>query len=178
MTGTAADQPAASPPGASRLTAFAHRLNAIALALSVLLLAVMVGVVIANVIARYLLHVSLTWSAELARYCLVWSALLAAASLVQRGEHLAVDVLTSRLPSRPRRSLAILAAVLSLAFYAVLLVSGVYLVHGARGQSAASIAFLPMSIVYAVIPLSALVMFAGGALALHESIADARGTGA
>jgi TRAP-type C4-dicarboxylate transport system permease small subunit len=136
--------------------------------LSVLLLALMVAIVTLNVLTRYLLHVSLSWSAELARYCLVWSALLAAVGLVERGEHLTVDLLERRLGRRSRHRLAVLVALLSLTFFAVLIASGTMLVAGTIGQVASSIERLPMSVVYAIVPVAALLMFGGCAARLRR----------
>lgn len=69
--------------------------NAAALAL-----ALMAALVIYQVGARYLLDSPPSWTEELARYCQVWLVLLAAPVCVRRGMHLAVDLLTPRLPLR------------------------------------------------------------------------------
>jgi TRAP-type C4-dicarboxylate transport system permease small subunit len=123
--------------------------------------AVMALILIANVFTRYLFSYSLTWSAELARYCMVWSAFLGIAVLVNRNQHLAVDLLDKALPEAPRRVLQALVHGLSALLFAILTGYGAVLVAQTRGQVAASIRLLPMNLVYSIIPFSGAIMLAG-----------------
>jgi len=145
-------------------------IDRIALTTAICLLGLMVGLVVVNVGTRYVLHVSLTWSAELARYCMVWSALLAAAVLVRRDEHLAVNLIESVLGPRGRQALALCIALVSMVFFLVVCISGIMLVLRTAGQVASSIGSLPIPVVYAVIPVSAMLMVFGSVLRLMESM--------
>ena len=136
-------------------------------AVSVALLAAMVALVALNVVMRYVLRDSLTWSSELARYLMVWSALLAAAVVAARGQHLAVDLLEWALPRRFDRWLRLVVGLLNMTFLAVMFISGFMLVVRTSGQVASSLEWLPISGVYAVIPASALLMFVG---AIHAAL--------
>ena len=146
-----------SPPANEPL----DRLNRFVTAVSVVLLTRMVGIVVLNVLTRYLLRVSLTWSSEMARYLMIWSALLAAAVLASRGQHLVVDLLERVLTERRQQGLRVLVKCLNATFFATMFVSGAMLVAGTSGQVAASMEWLPMNVVYAVIPASAVLLFVG-----------------
>lgn len=122
------------------------------------LMAVMALVLIANVLCRYAFGFSLTWSAEASRYCMVWIAFLGIAILAHRREHLSVRFIEPRLEGRWQKALRGTILFGSVVFFAVLSVFGTILVIRTRGQTAASIAWLPMNLVYAVIPISGIVM--------------------
>ncbi len=123
-----------------------------------ILIAAMAFIVIANVFSRYVLHFSLKWSAEAARYCMVWAALLGAVILVHKGEHLAVDLLEKSLSGMSQKILKVIIILGSTIFFIIQTVYGVILVHLTRGQVASSIRVLPMNVVYAIIPISGLLM--------------------
>lgn len=139
--------------------------------LAAVLLCVEIVLVTANVFTRYLLHSPLVWSAELARYCMVWSALLGSAVLVRRHEHLSVTIIDRWLSPRGLRILHVGIATVSMFFFSVLLISGCVLVVRTWGQAAASLPHLPISVVYAVVPLAALLMLRNAALALRQVLA-------
>lgn len=94
-----------------------------------LALGLMAALVIYQVGARSLFDRPPSWTEELARYLQVWLVLLAAPVCLRRGMHLAVDILTPRLPSGVRAAVrgAILLLVgafgLIFAGYAVRLLS-------------------------------------------------------
>lgn len=144
-----------------KIEAVSNTLNRIALLVSVLLLAVMAAVVAANVLSRYVLHVPLTWSAELARYGMVWSAMLAAAAVAGKRQHLTVDLLERWLSRKLRRPLRVFVAFVCMTFFGVMLISGLMLVARTSGQVASSVEKLPISVVYLVMPVSALLMLFG-----------------
>jgi TRAP-type C4-dicarboxylate transport system permease small subunit len=69
----------------------------------VALMSVMTLAVLAQVITRYVLTMSLNWSEELARLCFVCVVFLGAACLARRDQHLAVTTLRMLLPPRGER---------------------------------------------------------------------------
>jgi TRAP-type C4-dicarboxylate transport system permease small subunit len=142
-----------------RVNAFVERLLVFPVAATALIL-------IVNVFTRYVLRFSLTWSAELARYCMVWAAFPAIAVLANRNQHLAVDLLQKSLRGVSKRILQAAALVGSAVLFAVQTAYGLSFVLQARGQVAPSIQALPMSVVYAVIPISGAYMLAGAAVNL------------
>ena len=69
-----------------------------------ILLALMVLLVFAQVVSRYALHRSLSYTEELVRYFFVWSTFLGAGAALKRGRHLKLDVVVHRLPDRWRKA--------------------------------------------------------------------------
>ena len=148
------------------------RANQLLIAASVLFLVITVAIIITNVISRYVVNVSLPWSAELSRYSMIWSALLAAAVLVNRQEHLSVDVLAGLLGGRWRVASQLVVCVGSMTFFLILVLSGSMLVLRTSGQVASSIEALPMNVVYSIFPLAGLLMFFGSMVVLLRILSD------
>ena len=125
------------------------------------IITVMAMIVAANVISRYIFHFSLTWSAELAEYCMVWAAFLGAAYLVNQSEHLVVDLLEKYLKGKLKRYLQITILSITIVFFGAVTYYGSLLVLETKGQVASSMRFLPMNIVYSIMPISGLIMLIG-----------------
>ena len=140
------------------------------LTLAAILLCIEIALVTADVFTRYVLQLPLAWSAELARYCMVWSALLGSSVLVRRNGHLRVTLIDRWLPPRGMRILHLFVAVVSMVFFTILLISGCVLVFRTTGQTSASISGLPMSVVYVVIPVSAYLMLRNAILSLQRGL--------
>lgn len=117
------------------------------------LLAVMCGTTLLGVADRFLLGLGLPWTEELARFLLIWTSLLAAVVAAKRRAHFRVTLLLDRL-GRPG---AVLVDVLCLLVLTVVLGYGVQLVWVFHGQKAPALG-IPMSLVYAAVPVSALLI--------------------
>jgi TRAP-type C4-dicarboxylate transport system permease small subunit len=139
-----------------------------------ILIAAMALIVIANVFSRYMLHFSLKWSAEAARYCMVWAAFLGAVILVHKGEHLAVDLLEKSLSGMSQKILKVIIILGSIIFFTIQTFYGVILVFLTRSQVASSIRVLPMNVVYAIIPISGLLMIFVSIVNLYRLLAQQR----
>lgn len=84
-------------------------------------LAVMVVLVFANVVARYVFSSGIAVSEELSRFSFVWLVFLGAVVAMREHAHLGVDSLVRRLPRAGRRLCLVLSHVLMLWACAVLL---------------------------------------------------------
>ena len=136
--------------------------------LCVLLLLVMLGCVGLQVVMRYGFNAPLVWSEELARFTMVWLALLASTIVMRRGQHIAMtDVLP--IPSRLKRPLRLAVVIASVAILSALVIHGWELSERTMRQRSSGLG-LPMGYMYVAIPVSALLMIVGQVLAL------ARGT--
>ena len=115
--------PAALPRGAAARLAFAldrllgGALEAVAAAL-VLAEILILG---AGVTARYVFHVPLVWSDELASILFLWLSMLGAVVALRRGEHMRMTGLVSRVGPGARAVLEALALTASLAFVLLIL---------------------------------------------------------
>jgi len=136
-------------------------LNAFLKPILVILMAAMVFIIAANVFTRYVFSFSLTWSAEVSSYCMVWAAFIGASVLVNQDAHMKIDILENFLKKRLWRFHRIIIITGSLVFFLIQTAFGCMLVIKTQGQVAASLRCLPMCVVYSVLPISGLLMIFG-----------------
>lgn len=89
----------------NRVTALCRGLELISAVVAVFLLIVNVGDIVLGIVMRYIFAQSIIWTEEVARYSLVWMAMLGAAGACARGDQMAVDFLVPHFP-RPLRIVA------------------------------------------------------------------------
>lgn len=87
-------------------------------------MAVIVGVMIVQVVMRYVFNSSLIWAEELCRYILVWMTFLLAGVAFHRGELVAVDLVTGALPPKARLALKILVTLPIIIFLGIIVFYG------------------------------------------------------
>ena len=120
----------------------------------VLLLVLLVLDVWLGVLVRYVIPLPLTFTEELARYLMIWMALLAVSSGIAHREHIGVEFVFSRLPAPLRRWLAIAFDLIALAFFGALFVYG--LGFTIRGFSRVTMIYaIPKGYPFAGVPLAA-----------------------
>jgi TRAP-type transport system small permease protein len=115
------------------------------------------AVVIAAVVARYGVGGAVSWTEEVPRYLLIWIAFLGAAICVDRKEHIAFDILYSRLPRRPRAVLRWAIDLLILAFGFVMFWWGIVFVEDFGGDLMETLPFKNYWY-YVVMPISGLLI--------------------
>jgi tripartite ATP-independent transporter DctM subunit len=86
-----------------------------------LLVLVEIGVLLAGVIARYVLHTPLIWSDELASILFLWLAMLGSVIALQRGEHMRLTAVVAPL-SPAGRARAEAVAVVAVAVFLLMIV--------------------------------------------------------
>lgn len=101
--------------------------------LCVALLVILVLDVWLGIMARYILPWQLTFTEELARYLMIWVALIAVSSGIAHREHVGVLVIFERFPTLTRKWLAVLFDLIALVFFGVILIYGIGMVE--RGFS-------------------------------------------
>ena len=124
---------------AAWLEALSERLNRITEHVLAALIAVTVIAVTAQVIFRYGVQSSLTWSEEVARYSFIWAIFLGTSVAARRGQHIAIDALANLLPPALRRWLRLANLLLCIAFFALFSYVSVLLVHNAIPQKSSSL---------------------------------------
>ena len=127
---------------------------------------VMALLVITNVFLRYIFSYSLTFSAELATYLMVGIAFFGAAILVNRDEHLSINIIELYLNATLKKILKTLHILGAMVLFVVQTYYGFILVQSTSGQVVASMQFLPMNLIYLVLPLSGIIMVIGLVLRL------------
>lgn len=131
----------------------------------------------AQIVFRYGVGSSLIWSEEVARYALIWSAMLGSAAAYPRGDHIGVTVLIDLLPP-PLLGLAYRLVHLIVIGFAVLVTwEGALLTlrNFERDQLSPALQ-IPIAWAYLAIPTGALLIALAAALALWRGLPPARQT--
>lgn len=89
-----------------------------------LALVVLVISTFAQVVGRYILNASPSWSEELARYAFIWCSALGAAVALDCGGHAVITVLSDRLSPRKRDVLHFIMTLIVLVISVVLCIQG------------------------------------------------------
>jgi len=133
--------------------------------ITLLLLTVLLLVVGAQILTRYVLNYSLFWSEELARYLFIYLVFIGSAIVMRRNGHIQVSVFVERLPSGVRRGLAIVSDLLLLSFTVIVLIHGVRLAAMVWTVPTAAM-LIPWTLVYLgiVLGMAAMVLAVLGSL--------------
>jgi TRAP-type C4-dicarboxylate transport system permease small subunit len=144
----------------SRIVAILERVEE---ALLVFVLTAMVATIGAQVLARYVFNVPLSWTEELARYLFIWLVFLGASQAMRRNEHIAVGLLADRLPFRVRQINTVLLDGLVAGFLLMLVIMGWRVV-----QVVAPLQSIALKVSMAVVYLPLVV---GGAVMVLRTVA-------
>lgn len=109
-----------------------------------------------GVVARYVLRVQIPWTEELARYLMIWAALLAISCGIARREHIGFRLILDQLPTALQKTFLIAFDVIAFAFFAFLFIYGIGMT-GTGAKQFAMIFGMSMAIPYAAVPVSALL---------------------
>lgn len=143
-----------------------------AAAVAALILALMALLITWSVISRKWFGNPVSWSVELSEYALLYVTFLATAWVLQRGEHVKVDLIVDALPPSARRVLRVvnnalgLAVSLLLAWFTLAATAQTY----AEGQLLIKAFTVPKWVTMAVMPVGFLllaVQFARNLLAMR-----------
>jgi TRAP-type C4-dicarboxylate transport system permease small subunit len=121
----------------------------------IILTAVMVASMFAQVFWRYVLNDSLIWPEEVSRYAFIWVSCLGMSVGARRGDLIAIDVLWAGRPKRVRLFISIVARVLSVPLLIVFAWEGWVLIDVVVGQRAAA-TNVPVWWVYLALPISSV----------------------
>jgi TRAP-type C4-dicarboxylate transport system permease small subunit len=121
------------------------------IALTVMCLVIPVGV-----FARYLLGVGAQWPEPIAILMMVLFTFFGAAAAYRAGAHIAVQMLTDRLPPPLQRACRGFVHLTMLAVSLFVLAWGMQLVAGTMGQTIGELPWLPVGVTYLPLPLGSL----------------------
>ena len=156
------------PALASRIESIGRRINRVVEWACAALVGAMVLVVWLGVGARYLSTGGLSWTEELARYLMIWAALLAVSCAAWWREHVGLDLLPGLLAPSVRRGLKLLIDVLCVVFFVGMCVHGIDMTLEGRHQFS-TLFGLSMQLPFAAVPVSsALAAFQFGVRALTD----------
>jgi len=122
-----------------------------------------------GVIDRYYFHWQLPWPEVLARYLMIWAAMLAVSSGIARRDHIGLTAFVLALPTGLRRAALICMDLLALALFLYVLWFGIgFAASGAPRQ--AMIFGVSLAPFYAAIPVSAALAAVQLALVLMRDM--------
>lgn len=120
-----------------------------------------------QVLFRYALNFSISWTDELSRYCLVWIVFAGMVVAFVRGTHATVDLLLDRYRGRTRLVALTFIDLAIGVLFAVLLYGGIQLIEMTAGQSTSGLN-LPKGAVYAALPFGSALMLVEIALRIYR----------
>jgi TRAP-type C4-dicarboxylate transport system permease small subunit len=164
-----------SSPFATSLDRLSHSVNRYVEIAVGLLVGLTVAITFVQVVFRYGLDSSLSWSEEAARYCFIWTIFLGVSVAARRGQHIVVEALVETFPARAKRVLALAAAVTGIGFFGVFAYLTWLLVDNAWHQTSTALQ-IPIALVYACAPVGAaltIVHLANAALRLIAGTVEA-----
>lgn len=125
---------------------------------SVVAMSIMLAVTFFSVVSRYAFSFTFDWAEELSRFLFVWSVFLGSALIMGENGHLAVEFLPNKLKgSVPGLVLEFIIKLCSYVFIVILLTQGYKMTTMMMFQTSPGMG-IPMGIIYAVIPLSSILM--------------------
>jgi TRAP-type C4-dicarboxylate transport system permease small subunit len=138
---------------ASGLYGLAGSLNRLLEIVCGLLMAAMVVIVWLGVFSRYFVDIGLTWTEELARYVMIWGALLAVPIGAYKREHIGLDLVFRRFPPSMQRAVRFALDLIGLAFFLFLTWFGAGMTVKGLNQYA-TIFHMNMAVPFAAVPVS------------------------
>jgi len=135
-----------------------------------IILGIIVLVMFAQVVFRYTLNNSLSWSEELAKYLFIWLCFLGAAVGIRDRIHIGVDFLADRLPVKWKQYLELFNIFLITGFCGIIAAVGFLWVFKTSGTLSPAIR-LPLNIAfYAALPTASLLSVVYGIIRITEDI--------
>jgi len=139
--------------------------------LLILLLLAMACIVFANVVLRYTTGDSIVWAEEVARHLMIWGTFLGAGLVLRFGGHVAIDNLHQAVSTPVARLLRTVVVVGIGIFCLVMTYFSILYVWATRFQTTAA-TDIPISFIYAAMPVGFLLMFVHLLFVVRGYIAD------
>lgn len=126
--------------------------------LSVVLLALIVALVSANVLARYVFSASLSWGEELVGWLFIWFIWIAVSYVFRQDKHIEIAFLKEQLPEAIQRYLTLVVRLIVVAFLVTISLYCIQLMLNPMVRYQVSVVLqMPMPLYYASAPAGALL---------------------
>jgi TRAP-type C4-dicarboxylate transport system permease small subunit len=115
----------------------------------VVLLALIACIMMLQIIMRYIVNSSLSWSEEFSRYCFVWTTFLSIGYSIKKGIILRMDIVVHFLPKIWQKAIEVVLQVIVLAFFGYLFLNSFKVVKNIylSGQTSPAMG-VPMFFIY------------------------------
>lgn len=117
-----------------KLENFGDKLGKITIFIVIILTGILVVTVLTGVFFRYIIRDSLSWTEELARYLMIWAALLAVSVGIKDKEHVGIQLLIKQFPPFLTKLITVVVYLITIVFLAVLTVKGYQVAERAKAQ--------------------------------------------
>lgn len=134
----------------------------------------MLAAICLQVFFRFVMNQPLDWPEELARFAMIWSAMLAAVYVQQERGHLSLDFFTARLPQKASLLLRILMNVLIIIFMAAVVTSGIQEAYTLWDLKTGALR-ISRSIPYLAIPVSSALFILATLVLIYKDILELKG---
>lgn len=143
-------------------------LDVVILSISSLLTILLVLGAVWQVTSRYVFSTPSTFTGELLRFLLVWTAILGASYAFGSNQHLAITFMKDKFKGKNRLMIRIINDLLILAFAILIMIKGGYEVVQITLTQTTPILNVPMGYVYAIVPVCGVVIVIYKLLLLTE----------
>ncbi|MFA6506266.1 MAG: TRAP transporter small permease [Treponemataceae bacterium] len=150
---------------------FVGKLNFVAKSITFATLTVMTVMIVLQVVFRYVLQSSLSFSEELARYMFIWSAFVGTAIALRSRSHVSIEIIVANLPKPIKRRAIAVTNSLSFIFYALLTIFGFIMMLDTAEQTSPALG-ISMALVYLCVPIAGFILMANVIVNASEEIAD------
>jgi len=134
----------------------------------------LIFVTLFQVVSRYVFPVPISFTEEVGRFLFIWISFLGAAIVMNRDEHIRLDLFQGRASQRAYDALRVAVYALIVFFSIGILITSPALLGVASRQTAA-VSRISMGTVYAVLPLSALLTMGYALIHLIQTAKALRG---
>jgi len=114
---------------------------------------IMVVIVFANVVARYVFESAITESEELARYCFIWSVFIGAVLALEKNQHIGIDLVVKNIPPAVRKWVLVLSNICMLILAGLCSYYGFLLCMSSMGWPSPALR-IPHGVVGLIVPIS------------------------
>lgn len=125
-----------------------------------------------QIVTRYVFNSPSTISEELLTYSFTWLALLAAALVFGRREHMAMTYVADKITGKNRKLLNIVIEIIIMLFAVSVMVFGGYSITKLTMTQVTASLGIPMGYVYAVVPVSGIITAIYSVLNIAELCKD------
>jgi len=119
---------------------------------------VMVVIVLLQIFARYVIHISIPWTEELARYLLILITFIGGALAIRNKQHIAVTVIINKLPKKVRFYLNKFFEIIEIVFLIVVFKGSVIMINCNWEAPVGAISWLTKGKLYLILPVSIVMM--------------------
>ncbi len=152
-----------------------NKVDSVVRVLATILLTAMVILVLMQVLGRTFKLWPVAQIEELARYTMIWSALLGSAIGILSHAHVNVEIFRNMLPVKARKTVTIVSDIIVLIFFCIIFYHGLTITSRAVTQLSTSMPWLSMAYIMVIIPLCG---FIGAINSIALIIQDIKGTDA